>query len=147
MGWVRMSVCSVFRNQIWTCIKQPWSVLLSWVTLGLKYFRVTTWNNGESESEKGSTRYLLHHALTFPIQNTSAVTVFKWTLSHPCHHKLSLKTPGLLTTGTWVTALTPVWLCFEITAGFPCFIIMCPSPGTTFAQELLRLVNIVSVLL
>ena len=147
MGWVKMSMSFVFRNQILTCIKQPWSVLLSWVTLRLKYFRVNTWNNGVLERERGSTRHLPHHGLTFPLQNTSAVTVFQWILSHQHHHKLSLKTLWLLTTGTWVTALMPVWLSFEITTGFPCIIITCPSPGTTFAQELLRLVNIVSVLL
>lgn len=147
MGWVKMSVSFVFRNQILTCIKQLWSVPLSWVTLRLKCFRVNTWNNGVSEREKGSTRYLPHHRLTFPLQNTSAVTVFKWTLSHQHHHKLSLKTLWLLTTGTWVMALMPVWLSFEITTGFPWIIITCPSPGTTFAQELLSLVNIVSVLL
>lgn len=42
-------------------------------------------------------------------------------------------------------ALKPVELGFKITAGFPYLITVCPSSETAFAQELLRLVNIVSV--
>lgn len=145
MGCVKMNVCSVCRIPILCAVKRLWSAHLSWVTLGLEHWRANTWNNGVSESEKGSTGSLPHHEPIFSLHNTSAVTVSKWTVSHQRHHKLSLKTPELLTTGSGVTASKPVSLRFEITAGFPCFIMVCPSPGTTFAQELLRLVNIVCV--
>lgn len=144
-----MRMCYVlgFQKPNPTYVRNLWSLHLFWVTIGLKHLRVNSCNNSTSESEKGSIRYLLNSELTFSLQNISAVTVFKWTVFHQCHHKSSLKIPELLTTGMWVTALMTTWLCFEITARFSCFIIVCPSPGTTFAQELLRPVNIVSVLL
>lgn len=139
MGWSKDErVPPVFRNQILTCIKQLWSVPLSWVTLRLKCFRVNTWNNGVSErrGQQGiypTTGWLFHFRILQQLQYLNELCLISITINYPW--KLY---------GSWPqereSCMMPVWLSFEITTGFPWIIITCPSPGTTFAQRLLSLV-------
>lgn len=139
------SAGSVSRNPGPQSAKQPRSVRISWVTSGLEHFSMSPRSTAGWESDKRSTRYLPSRELTFvPSKYFSRHQISMNSVSQCCR-ELSLRTPEHLTTGSGVTAVMPGWLCCKIAAGFPCFIIVCPSPGTTFAQELLRLVNIVSV--